>query len=286
MARDDYHAADQLAPSPWLDACMGYCTSRLGQHDEAIGFYRDALRGGCDSPAVLNDLGHSLVRLRQFDAAAGYLQRAVERDDRLQAAHHNLALALYNRALEAGEPPPPEAWASAARAVEIGPESDGLCRDMAGLQVLAANGDPARRRSAVEYVRKAVGLGMDAKFFRSDPIFRELQSDPDFQKALAEPKTRHPSRPTTCWRPSQGPSFRPQQAASLLHRSTNDPIRKVDGVVFISVLHFSYSTWFTIPTLRVPGRMGPGRKIPKFSRNVRHFSSRIAIANCRPIFPS
>ena len=90
--------------------------------------------------------------------------------------------------MESGEPPPSEAVACATRAIKIGPESGDLCQLMAALQVLAAKRDPALLRSAVEYVRRAIALGMDAESFRSDPIFEVLQKDPAFQKALAQPK--------------------------------------------------------------------------------------------------
>ena len=133
---------------------------------------------------MLNDLGSSLIKLGRFDDAEGYLRRAIGRDNCLQAAYHNLAVVFLNRAMKTGETPPPEALAAAARAVEIGPESGELCRLMAALQMLAAKGDPALRRSAVEYVRKAIALGMDAEVFRSGPAFQVLQDGSRLSKGL------------------------------------------------------------------------------------------------------
>ncbi len=185
----DYSAAAELAPSPSIDARMGYCMSRLGDHKVACAHYLSAVKAGCDSPAVLNDFAHSLICLGKFSEAEGYLRQAIERDDRLQPAYYNLATALFDRAMKNGEPPPPEALAAATRAAELGPQSDGLCCELADLQMLAAHGDPALVRSAIENVRKAIALGMDAKAFRSDPVFHDLLEDPRFQKALSEPRT-------------------------------------------------------------------------------------------------
>ena len=168
MAFDDYQAAKQLAPSPSIDACLGYCLGRLGEHRKAISFYRAAIEAGCDSAAVLNDLGRSLIYLGRFDDAESFLRRAIGRDDSPQAAYHNLAVVFLSRALKTGETPP-EALAYAARAVEIGPESADLCQHMAALQALAAKRDPALQQSALAYVKRAIALGMDAQFFRSDP---------------------------------------------------------------------------------------------------------------------
>ena len=188
MAIEDYRAADDLAPSPWIDACAAYCMSRIDDHPAAAAFYGAALDAGCDSPAVLNDFGRSLICLGRLDEAEGCLRRAIGRNDSPQAAYHNLIVIFLRRALQTGETPPREALACAARAIEIGPESVELCQHVATLTVLAATRDPARLRSAVEYVRKAIALGADAEVFRSAPTFRVLQKDPAFQRALAEPK--------------------------------------------------------------------------------------------------
>jgi tetratricopeptide (TPR) repeat protein len=142
----DYSAAAELAPSPSVDAHMGYCMGRLGDHEVACARYLSAVKAGCDSPAVLNDLASSLICLGKFDDAEGYLRRAIERDDRLQPAYYNLATVLFQRALKNGQQPPPEALAAATRAADLGPQSGELCCDIADMQMLAAQGDPAMVR--------------------------------------------------------------------------------------------------------------------------------------------
>ena len=184
LALADYDAADRLLPSPRFDACKGYCLSRLFQDREAAAFFRRSLEAGCDSPAVLNDLGYSWLRLGRLENAEDCLRRAIQADDTLQAAHHNLVLVFLQRAYE-GKTVPPEAFVHARRALETGPESGELCRNLALLHALAAKQDAAFAQPAIAYVAKAVAHGMDAGTLRSDPAFSALEKDPAFQAALA-----------------------------------------------------------------------------------------------------
>jgi tetratricopeptide (TPR) repeat protein len=132
---------------------------------------------------VLNNLGYSWLRLGRLDNAEACLRRAVQADDTLQAAHHNLVLVFLQRAYE-GKPVSPEALFDARRAMEIGPESGELCRDVAFLYALAARQNAALAQPAITYVAKAVAHGMDAETFKSDPAFSALEKDPAFQGAL------------------------------------------------------------------------------------------------------
>ena len=183
LAFADYEAAGRLTPSPRIDACKGYCLSQLGQYKEAAEFYRQSLEAGYDSPAVLNNLGYSWLQLGRFEEAEACLRRAIQADDALQAAHHNLVLVFLQRACE-GKAVPAEAFVHAHRALEIGPESGELCRNLAFLYAMAAKQDVALAQTAIAYVAKAVAHGIDPQTFRSDPAFASLEKDPAFQEAL------------------------------------------------------------------------------------------------------
>ena len=106
MAFTDYDAADKLAPSPSLAAGKGYCSSQLGQDKPAVEYFRRALDGGYDSPVVLNDLGYSLLQRGRLDEAEDFLRRALQADDTLQSAHHNLVVIHLQRALRERRYPP------------------------------------------------------------------------------------------------------------------------------------------------------------------------------------
>ena len=184
LAFVDYDTASQLTPSPRIDACKGYCLSRLAQYDLAARLYIQSLEGGYESPAVWNNLGYSWLRLRRFTDAEACLRRAIQADDTLQAAHHNLALVFLQRAY-AGKAIPAEAFAHARRAVEIGPASGELFRDLANLYALAGKQDAARAQAAIGYVAKAVDFGIEAETFKSDPAFSGLEQNPAFREAIA-----------------------------------------------------------------------------------------------------
>lgn len=183
LAFADYDAADHLDPSPKIAACKGYCLSQIAQYQQATAYYRRALDRGYDSPAVLNNLGYCWLRLGRLDDAEACLRKAVEADDGLQPAHHNLAL-VFERLAHAGQAIPREALIHARRALEIGPESGELCRNLAFLYAFAAKRDAAFLQPAFACIAKAVGHGIDPKTFRSDPVFSFLEKDPRFQEAL------------------------------------------------------------------------------------------------------
>ncbi len=183
LAFAGYDAAGRLTPGPRIDACKGYCLSRLAQYQQAVSFYKRSLQEGYESPAVLNNLGYSWFRLGRLADAEACLRRAVQADDTLQAAHHNLVLVFLQRAY-AGGAIPAEAFVHARRALETGPASGELFRDLASLYALAGKQDAAGAQTAIGYVAKAVDFGIDAETFASDPAFSDMKEDPAFRKAI------------------------------------------------------------------------------------------------------
>jgi Flp pilus assembly protein TadD len=194
MALDDFTEANRLAPSPMLIACKGYCLSRLNQHGIAVALYRKALDFGYRSPGLLNNIGYSLRELGRLDESEKCLKQALEDDEDLPAAHHNLVVVFTNRAFQ-GRPVPPEAFGHVRRAVELGPPSADLYRDVATLCAVAAQGDAARIPSAIEYLEKGLLYGLDPQAMGKDPAFAALGGNPAFerlqtQKAASSPATK------------------------------------------------------------------------------------------------
>ncbi len=183
LAFVDYDAASGSNPGPRIDACQGYCLNQLAQDRQATVFYRRLLEAGCDSPAVLNNLGYSWLRLGRLEDAEACLRRAIQADGTRQAPHHNLVLVFLQRAF-AGQALPREALVHARRALETGPESGELCRNLAFLYALAAKQDAALKRPAIACIAKAVAHGIAGKSFKSDAAFSALEKDPAFQEAL------------------------------------------------------------------------------------------------------
>ncbi len=191
-AFDDFHAAFQLAPSPKISAYKGYCLSKGKRHKEAIDSYRNALDEGYRSPAVLNNMGFGYIQLRRLDDAEECLRHAVELDQDMHAAHHNLVVVFVNRAVN-GQSIPKSAVAHARKAVETGPPSAELYYHVALLYALGAKQDAGPMRPAVEHLKKAVAEGLDPSALESIPAFSSLREQRDFQKLLTAPTPSEPA---------------------------------------------------------------------------------------------
>jgi tetratricopeptide (TPR) repeat protein len=187
----DYDTADQIDPSPLAEVGAGYCLNKLGQSQQAAAAYTRALKGGYESPAVLNNLGYCSLRLGRLDDAEKYLLDALQADHDLQAAHHNLVVLYSKRALD-GKAVPVKALDHARRALEIGPESGELCRDVALLYALAADQDASLTQKAIEQVARAVSHGISPSAFTSNPAFSAIKAKPGFTEAVARKGAQPP----------------------------------------------------------------------------------------------
>ena len=184
LAFQDYTLANRLESSPMLNACRGYCLSRVKSYKAAIAMYDLALKAGHDRPAFLhNNIGYSYLMLGQLANAEKHLQRAAELDGNLQAAHYNLVLLFLYRAFQ-GHTIPSEAFVHAAKAIEIGPHSADLYRYIAALYAMAAKHDPAWAKPAISCVGKAIELGSPQEVFTSDVCYSALKKDPVFYDVL------------------------------------------------------------------------------------------------------
>ncbi len=195
LAFHDYHLACQREPNPILNACRGYCLNRTAYHKDAIVAYHLALEEGYDRAALLyNNIGFSHLMLGQLDDAEKYLRRAIELDGNLQAARYNMMMLHLKRAIH-GLPVPKMAFVHAARAVEIGPDTADLYHAVAALYAMAAQRDPTLIQPAIEYVGKAVELGIPASAFTADIRYSAIQKEAAFQRALRIPaSTRTPRK--------------------------------------------------------------------------------------------
>lgn len=192
MAVVDYGEAYRTIRSGVLAAKMGYCLSRLRQNLQALACYQAALKDGYRSPGLLNNLGHTLLQGDRVDESEEYLREAIEQQGDLGPARHSLLLLALRRALR-GAPVSAEAIANARKAEAIGPPSADLYRDMAALFAVAATQDASMIEPAIEYLAKAVNLGLDPKPFRETPTFAALRGAPAFQALMTRSV---PPRPT------------------------------------------------------------------------------------------
>ena len=89
---------------------------KLGQLDEAVASFRNAVKFQPDFAEAHSNLGNALIELGQFDSAAASCRRAMELQPDFAEAHNNLGNAL----IALGQPD--GAVASYRRAVELNPD--------------------------------------------------------------------------------------------------------------------------------------------------------------------
>ena len=125
-ADQDLGEADRQQSDGPTMALIGYCASRLKHHDVAIEWYDKATAAGFTSAGLYNDRGLGRMLLNKPEEARSDFDAALQLDPNLQAALYNrILLALKQR--PAAAPPPDSVLDDMQRAVEIGPNSQGLC---------------------------------------------------------------------------------------------------------------------------------------------------------------
>jgi len=181
VAFDDYRAADRVLPHARNAIGKGYCLAKLNFYEAAIDSFRIAVARGDASAVVLNNIGFGYLQLGRWDEAEQYLNRALAKDECLQAAHYSLLAVYLNRALSEGAAVPPEVIHPVKRAIEMVPPSALLYRRAATLCVLAARQDSALLGVAASYVQEGIVHGLDPASLESDPVLSSLLNRPELQ---------------------------------------------------------------------------------------------------------
>lgn len=93
------HYALALASSRTDASCInaGNAALRAGKIDEAIAFYREALRLNPNSSQARHNLGFALMQQRKFDDAIAELRQALQLNPGYVDAYHNLGIALLRQ---------------------------------------------------------------------------------------------------------------------------------------------------------------------------------------------
>lgn len=152
-------------------------------------YYQKALESGFNSPILLNNLGYCCLQLGDLDRAEECLKQAVEVDDGLQAAHHNLVmLALRRSAIEQSD----SSWAivHAEKAIEIGPVSYSLYLHVGVLHVLTAKDDRNKHQQVILCLEKAIDYGLEPGELTAWAAFSSCQDEAGFTILLTRPVGR------------------------------------------------------------------------------------------------
>ena len=209
LAMQDYMEDDERNPDGRSKAALGYCLNRTdGRKEDAIEYYKAAIKSGFATAEVFNNLGFNYLRMNQTKEAKQSLDRAIELDSRLQAAYHNrarvaLVHALFNmkdlkpmaqenetyRSLVAGIDDAHEAIAKGAASAELYFDASCLC-------ALAARVEQRWRAIALEHLEQSINQGFDPEACKIDESLAPLRKDTTFQKLVSRLPSGRPLPPT------------------------------------------------------------------------------------------
>lgn len=193
----DFLKSHELSPNNWAVSLAAYCESQAGKHDDAIGHagWVDRKMAGGAPPDVLNVIGFSQFQLSRDRLALPPLDRLLAREPFHAAGRYNRAQA-WSRLKEnpAGAADDMRVVLSAA-----GSASPVLHYDAARAFVAASDGDPERRREALDHVRAAIGMGAFGSSLRGDTTLRApfaggFGSRLAFESACAAPRGPAPGK--------------------------------------------------------------------------------------------
>jgi serine/threonine protein kinase len=206
QAASDYFKANQLQQDDRAAACLFYCELRLKQTQIAGLHLREVKR--FESAANLNNLGFYFVEQGKLAEAIGCLDEAIKRNDHLQAAFHNRAMAHLRAAQKiiggSANPQTKAAMDNAARYMESlvkaktdvqqavllakGNATVELFKDAARICAASSVFEPDDRALAVDYFEAALKVGMDCAAIK-DASFALLRADPGLQQTLQNTAT-------------------------------------------------------------------------------------------------
>jgi serine/threonine protein kinase/Tfp pilus assembly protein PilF len=132
----DYEQAGAASPDPRAKAAMAYCKQargRMGDYDQAMRLYQEAIDEGYRTAAVLNNLGRLFLATKKIPEAEVCLEEALRLDPQLQSAYQIRALVRMEQALNARNELERthlfwKAAADCAAAAELGPLAPQLAR--------------------------------------------------------------------------------------------------------------------------------------------------------------
>ncbi len=180
----EYEQAAPLASDGRILACRACCQAALGNYRSAMIYFSQAIEAGFDTAEVLNNLGYCSLKRNDLRAAQQYLDQALARQPRLQAAYHNRLKVHARRGLRPSERIPASWLADLDQALSLGPASADLYLDAARLYALAARADRQWIEPALACLEKCVACRQLPQPSLKDTTFSALQAEAGFQDLL------------------------------------------------------------------------------------------------------
>jgi serine/threonine protein kinase/Tfp pilus assembly protein PilF len=186
-AAEAYLSADKLKSDPRVEACLGYCSAQLGYHLEAIAQENAAIECDFRTAEVLNNRGYSWLKLKKLEKAENDFAEAIRLNPNLQAPYYNLALLELARAYQAPERKQVclQGIKHIQQALKVGREAQDLYYTGAKLYALAAEEDASFITQALDYLEKAVRLGLAPGQLANDAVgLKAVAGQPRFRRLI------------------------------------------------------------------------------------------------------
>jgi serine/threonine protein kinase/Flp pilus assembly protein TadD len=198
-AANDFRMADQLQPSGPTKACLAYCCSQADPSKPAVAvaYYKDAIKAGFATPAVLNNLGVSLLGMRGGDPEAmKHFQQAFAQDPTFQLAYFNRALVdITKKAKNPRLSVSRQGLEAMDKVFAVGPAGGGMHLQAARLYALGRDVEPGWKERALEHLEKALKGGVDPAQVRQDRILNDAFRDEARFSQLARQELVRPEAP-------------------------------------------------------------------------------------------
>jgi serine/threonine protein kinase/Tfp pilus assembly protein PilF len=209
LAMQDYMEDDKRNPDGRSKAALAYCLNRMdGRKEDAIEYYKAAIKSGFATAEVFNNLGFNYLRMNQTKEAKQCLDRAIDLDSALQAAYHNRARVALDHALFNLKDLKPmaqekESYRSlvagiddAHEAIAKGTASAELYFDAARLCALGARVEQRWGTIALNHVEESINQGFDPEACKIDALLAPVLMQARFQKLVNRLPTGRPLAPT------------------------------------------------------------------------------------------
>jgi serine/threonine protein kinase/Flp pilus assembly protein TadD len=201
LAVMDFTTADRLKADGLTKACLGYACQQNKQAKPACYHFDQAIKAGYETAEVLNNLGCLHVQTGALAEAQSELTRAIQRAPHMQAAYHNRGLAYLRQAIlltgaKAGRQPDAKLLRSALgdfqRALDIGPPSAELHRDLAAVYAYLSAEDAPLAAKAIEQLAHGVQHGLDRNALRQRPFPKHLGRHATYAALFDQVPPSHP----------------------------------------------------------------------------------------------
>ena len=178
----DLTPVDKIAEDGKKLAFLAYCCNCLKSHAEAVSIYEQAIKKGCRSAGLYNNLGYSHYTQGRLKSALKTLDMAVAIDTTSQVALHNRAIVQYSLAIKE-HVPPDQAVRDIESVMTLGACSGDMFYSAAMIFAYATSFDVSWKSRALVSLRSAIERGVSVDSIESDVTLAQLYHESNVRQA-------------------------------------------------------------------------------------------------------